>query len=103
MSHPDEARLDTLFANEQPLAAPALRGAPTTSVSPPARPQGQRTCADYSEEAIPERDPAYCLADATLYATQTVAHLSAAERRALARCLHQLGMSRAKAAILASL
>jgi hypothetical protein len=58
---------------------------------------------DYSEEAIPERDPAYRLSDGTCDDTQTVDHLSAAERLALARCLEQLGMSRARATFAASL
>jgi hypothetical protein len=58
---------------------------------------------DYSEEALPERDPSYQLADGTLYETQTVEHLPAAERLALARCLEELGMSRARATLVASL
>ena len=58
---------------------------------------------DYSEEAIPERDPAFRLSAGTGYETQTVEHLPAAERLALARCLEQLGMSRARAAMVASL
>jgi hypothetical protein len=60
-------------------------------------------CADYSEEAIPERDPAYRLSDGTLHETQTVEYLPAAERLALARCLEQFGMNPARAALVASL
>ena len=59
--------------------------------------------ADYSEEAIPERDPAYRLPAGTCGETQTVVHLPAAERLALARCLQQLGMSPARARFMASL
>ena len=58
---------------------------------------------DYSEEAIPERDPAYRLPDATLYETRTVEHLPPASRLALARRLQQLGMSPTRAALVASL
>jgi hypothetical protein len=58
---------------------------------------------DYSEEAIPERDPAYQLAYGTLSETQTLEHLPAAKRFDLARCLEQLGMSAARAALIASL
>jgi len=63
----------------------------------------QQACIDYSEEAIPERDPAYRLLDGTLHEAQTVEILPAAERQALARCLEQLGMSAARAAMVASL
>lgn len=63
----------------------------------------QKICVNYSEEAIPERDPSYQLSDATLHKTQTVGYLTAAERFILARCLEQLGMSRARAAVVASL
>src|SRR5690242_7979597 len=98
MVYPDEARLDTVVADEEVVAA---AGVPTVCARPPARPKGQRPCADYSEEAIPERDPAYRLADAAPCDTQTLEHLPAAERRALARCLEQLGMSRARATLVA--
>jgi hypothetical protein len=63
----------------------------------------QQICVDYSEEAIPERDPSYQLSDATLHQTQTVDYLTAAERFVLARCLEQLGMSRARATVVATL
>jgi hypothetical protein len=65
--------------------------------------ENQRSCIDYSEEAIPERDPAYRLADGTVYETQTVEVMPAAARLALARCLEQLGMSASRAAMVASL
>jgi hypothetical protein len=58
---------------------------------------------DYSEEAIPERDPAYRPLDDTLYRAQTVEVVSVEVRLALARCLEQLGMSAARAAIVARL
>lgn len=60
-------------------------------------------CTDYSEEAIPERDPTYRLPAGTCCDTQTVEHLPAAERLALARSLEQLGMSPARALLLANL
>jgi hypothetical protein len=58
---------------------------------------------DFSEEAIPERDPAYQLCDGTVADTQTVEHLSAAERLAIARQLEELGLTPARAAALASM
>jgi hypothetical protein len=58
---------------------------------------------DYSEEAIPERDPAYRLPDGTDYAEPTVEAVSAEERLDLARCLERLGMSPSRAAIVARL
>jgi hypothetical protein len=107
MEHPDEARLDTVVADAKVLAAEgrshavAAAGVPTAWARPPAWSKGQRPRADYSEEAIPERDPSYRLADATPCETQTVEQLPATERRALARSLEQLGMSRARATIVA--
>ena len=107
MTYPDEARLDTVVADEEVVVAEgrndagAAAGVRPAGARPPARATGQRPSADYSEEAIPERDPAYRLPDGTAGETQTVEHLTAAERRALARCLEQLGMSRARATILA--
>jgi hypothetical protein len=65
--------------------------------------ENQSTGIDYSEEAIPERDPAYRLPGGTLYETQTVEYISAAKRLALIRSLEQLGMSPARAAMVASL
>jgi hypothetical protein len=62
-----------------------------------------RTCTDYSEEAIPERDPAYQLPYGTFHETQTIEEVPAAKRLALARCLEQLGMSAARAAMVVSL
>jgi hypothetical protein len=58
---------------------------------------------DYSEEAIPERDPAYRTLDATLYEAQTVEDMPAEVRRALARSLEQLGMCPSRAALVVSL
>ena len=63
----------------------------------------QRIRTDYSEEAIPERDPAYRLSDGTFDDSQTVEQLPAAERLALARRLEELGMSPARAAFAAGL
>jgi hypothetical protein len=58
---------------------------------------------DYSEEAIPERDPAYHLPVGTGYDPTTVEVVSAEVRRDLARHLQELGMSRARATLVASL
>jgi hypothetical protein len=107
MTYPDEATLDTVVADEAVLVAEgrndavAAAGVASACARPPARSNGQRPRADYSEEAIPERDPAYRLADAAPCETLTAEHLTAAERRDLARCLEQLGMSRGRATILA--
>ena len=65
--------------------------------------KNDQVCLDYSEEAIPERDPAYRLPAGTCCQTQTIEHLPAAKRLALARSLKQLGMSQARALLLASL
>ena len=64
---------------------------------------GEPTNTDYSEEAIPERDAAYRGFDGTLHEEQTVDDVPADVRRALARRLEQLGMSAARAAMVASL
>ncbi len=66
-------------------------------------PKDQCIDIDYSEEAIPERDPAYRLPDGTCNDTRTVEQLPAAERLALIRRLEELGMSPARAAFVASL
>jgi hypothetical protein len=59
--------------------------------------------ADYSEEAIPERDPGYRTPGGTLHEDQTVDAVPADVRHALRRALEQLGMSPARAAAVASL
>jgi hypothetical protein len=107
MKSPDEARLDTVVAGEEVVVAEeqdeavAAAGGTPSSARPPAGPKGRRSRADSSEEAIPERDPSYRLPDATAYELPTVDHLPAAERRALARRLEELGMSRARATVAA--
>ena len=58
---------------------------------------------DYSEEAIPERDPEYCLPVDTGCEQATAEAVSAEVRLELARRLQELGMSRTRAAIVASL
>jgi hypothetical protein len=60
-------------------------------------------CTDYSEEAIAERDPAFRPMDGTLSEAQTVDVVPADVRLALARSLEQLGMTPARAALVASL
>jgi hypothetical protein len=82
----------------KPNEEPATAGLPLAGDG-----QAQRTVTDYSEEAIPERDPAYQLPDGTLHETRTLEYLPRAERLALARRLEQLGMSAARAAMVASL
>jgi hypothetical protein len=97
------------------LAFEALRGASRLSEQLTAAgvlPAGKRRLpksesddppADYSEEAIPERDPAYRLPAGTDCDEPTVEAISAEMRREMAIRLQQLGMSRARAAVLASL
>jgi hypothetical protein len=63
----------------------------------------EESSTNYSEEAIPERDPAYRTLDGTLCEEQTVEVVPTEVRLALARCLEQLGMSPAKAALVAAL
>jgi hypothetical protein len=58
---------------------------------------------DYSEEAIPERDPSFRTQDGTMPQEQTVDDLPAVVRRDLARRLQELGMSPTRAALVASL
>jgi hypothetical protein len=58
---------------------------------------------DYAEEAIPERDPAYRLPPGTDYESRTIEAVSAEIRADMARRLQELGMSRARAALVASL
>jgi hypothetical protein len=82
--------------------------APTVDVRPAVetcRPKSERDSAyrDYSEEAIPERDPAYRLPVGTGYEQATVEAVSAEVRRDLARRLQELGMSRTRATFVASL
>jgi hypothetical protein len=62
-----------------------------------------RTSIDYSEEAIPERDPAYRMGSGTLHEEQTVDDMPAEMRLALARRLVELGMSATRAAMVTSL
>jgi hypothetical protein len=58
---------------------------------------------DYSEEAIPERDPSYCTPDGTRHDAQTVDAMPPAMRLALVRSLEKLGMSAIRAAAVARL
>lgn len=109
MKYHEEAKLGALLPYETLLTAGKFNEEPVTADIPlagnrlPPNSRDQRTCTDYSEEAIPERDPAYQLPDGTLYETQTVEVMPAAARLALARCLEQLGMSASRAAMVASL
>ena len=63
----------------------------------------ERASTDYSEEAIPERDPAHSPLNGTLYETQTVDEVPARVRLDLAHQLEALGMSASRAAMVASL
>jgi hypothetical protein len=87
-----------IFHGQLPTAdfPPAVERRPPQSKGPGA---GR----DYSEEAIPERDPAYRLPVGTGCEQATVEALSAEVRRDLARRLQELGMSRARAVVVASL
>jgi hypothetical protein len=58
---------------------------------------------DYSEEAIPERDPAYRLPGGTDAGEPTIEAVSIEMRRELARRLEQLGMSTWRAEAVARL
>jgi hypothetical protein len=58
---------------------------------------------DYSEEAIPERDPAYSLPSGNVSAEATMEAVSPETRLELTRRLEQLGMSRVRALAVASL
>jgi hypothetical protein len=108
--HVEEKR-DALVRYENLRLAGELNAEPATTdlplagdrLLPSADDQRTCTCTDFSEEAIPERDPAYRLPAGTLYETQTVELLSAAGRLALARCLMQLGVSASRAAFVANL
>ncbi len=109
MKYPEEKKPDAVLPPEEFLARGESKEAPATAELPRAgvrllpASNDQPGGIDYSEDAIPERDPSYRLPGGTLSETRTVEHLPAAERLALARCLEQLGMSRARALIVASL
>jgi hypothetical protein len=81
----------------------ATAGMPIADERPQQSSKGEVSAIDYSEEAIPERDPAYRPLDDTLYKAQTVEVMPAEMRLALARSLEQLGMSGARAAVVANL
>jgi len=107
MKYHEEEKRDALLPDDKVHAAEKLNVAPAGRLHAGdgllANSNDEQTCTDYSEEAIPERDPAYWLPDGTLTETHTVEYVPAAERLALARCLEQLGMSTARAAVMASL
>src|SRR5262249_17983162 len=109
MKYRETMQGDALRTNEQAHAATRFHGERATSDLPPADDRvgpdlsDQRTDIDYSEEAIPERDPVYQLPDGTSHEAQTAEYVSAADRLALARCLEQLGIRPATAALVASL
>ena len=95
----DELRAEMGKSNEQPATFEVLQAGERLQPGS----TGQRTYPDYSEEAIPERDPAYRLPDGTLHDEQTVAVMPAGARAALARVLVQLGMNATRADLVASL
>jgi hypothetical protein len=81
----------------------ATAGALLAAERPEQSSKDEDAAIDYSEEAIPERDPAYRLQDDTLYKAQTIEIVPAEVRVELARSLEQLGMSSARAAMVARL
>ena len=109
MKHHEEEQRDALLPDERVPTPGKFNEEPTTAALALAgdrllpNSNDQRTCTDYSEEAIPERDPAYRLPKGTLNETRTVEYVTPSERLALARCLEQFGMSTATAAMVASL
>jgi hypothetical protein len=109
MKHHAEEKPDAFLPSEMDLAAGKFHEEPATidmafvSHKLLVSSTDREICTDYSEEAIPERDPAYQLGHGTYSETQTIEHLPAARRLALARCLEELGMSATRAALMASL
>jgi hypothetical protein len=109
MKYFDEKKRDALLPYEKLLTAGNLsEQLPTADVLLTVErrlPKSERdgACRDYSEEAIPERDPAYRLPSGTDNEEPTIEAVSAAVRLDLARRLQQLGMSRARAAAVVSL
>jgi hypothetical protein len=109
MKYHAEMKCDTLLPHEKLSRVGQFNEQPATIDFPPSgdgllpKSNDQRTGIDYSEEAIPERDPAYRLPDGTLHQTRTVEHVPAAVRRDLVRRLKELGMSAVRAAMVASL
>jgi hypothetical protein len=109
MGYSKQKKLDALLPYERLLALGAFNKKKARADAPRAghrllpSSNDQQTCTDFSEEAIPERDPAYQVSDGTLHETQTVEYTPASERLALAGCLEQLGMCRSRATVVASL
>jgi hypothetical protein len=109
MKYFDEKKRDALLPYEQSLNGGKLsEPLPTAEVLSAverrlSNSRRDSTSNDYSEEAIPERDPAYRLPPGTDNEEATIAAVSAEVRLDLARRLEQLGMSRARAAAVASL
>jgi hypothetical protein len=89
--------------NQNSAAGVVRSPEPITKILESDEAKGEPARTDYSEDAIPERDPAYSLLDGTLHEEPTVDELSAEARLALARCLEQLGMSASRAAMVARL
>jgi len=96
-----QEKRDALLPSENPCTPRTFHQQATTA---DVRPEVERdgACHDYSEEAIPERDPAYDLPVGT-GSEPTVTVVSAEVRREMARRLQELGMSRARATLVASL
>lgn len=109
MKYYAEVKCDALVPGEKLVIRTGLATQlPRADARPPIErrsPQSkdESACADYSEQAIPERDPAFRLAGGTDHEEPTVEALPAAVRRDLARRLEQLGMSHARAVAVASL
>jgi hypothetical protein len=109
MQYHDTEKRDALLLCGQAFTAESFNREPATVDLPPAgaaflqSSTDQGATVDYSEEAIPERDPTYRLTDGTLHDSETVEHVPAEVRLALARALEELGMSPSRAALMASL
>jgi hypothetical protein len=109
MNRHDETKCDILGPYETLLTLGNLdRPMPSAEDLPPiesrmTRSKNESACRDFSEEAIPERDPAYRLPDCSDGEALTVESVSAEMRVELACRLLELGMSRARAAVLANL
>jgi hypothetical protein len=109
MESHDQKKGDALLPYEELLTAGKFKGQPPTAEVLLAierhrlKSKSQSACRYDSEEAIPERDPSYRLPDGTGCDEPTVEALSAEVRLDLAHRLQKLGMSRARAAVVASL
>src|SRR5689334_20726955 len=85
---PGEPLLTRSSFDEQRTTADVLQAAERRAP----RSKRESDCRDYSEEAVPERDPAYHLPDGTEHDQPTLEVVSAEVRLDLVHRLQQLGM-----------